>query len=171
MKSKRKIALIIIAAIIVLSIGGALFGVVLHRGSPEKAVKAFHDSLLPDYNENELKKSVGEDVYSIRFDDKGYFVDRYERARNQILYYYGEDFDSYLSDFRVSDLSDAERSSIKREYSSKYSLTVEDAKRVSFSVTLKSEFGEKSREEALVALKINGKWLVYDYDAYWFAYM
>ena len=174
MTKTKKIIIILIAAVVILSVAAVIFCVFLHNeenNSPENAAKKFHDSLLPDYNAEKLEESVGSQVYKIRFDDDGYFVDRYERTRKQIVYYYGEDFTSSLSDFVVSDIGDAEKASIEKDYSSKYSLTIDEAKRVTFSITLSSEVGEKSRTQSLIVLKIDGKWLVYDYDAYWFAYM
>lgn len=174
MKNKKKFIIILVIAIVVLSVVGAVLSAFLHNGktnSPENAVKEFHNSLLPEYNAENLEKSVGSKVYNIRFDDNGYFVDRYERTRKQIVYYYGEDFSSDLSDFIVSDIGDTEKAGIERDYLSKYSLEIDEAKRVTFSVTLSSEVGEKSRTQSLITLKIDGEWLIYDYDAYWFAYM
>ena len=172
MKNKKKFFIAIITAIILLLIISTVF-IILHTGSktPEQTVKDFYNSLLPDYNAEKLEKSVGSQVYNGRFDDDGYFVDRYERTRKQIVYYYGDDFRSELSNFTVSDVSDAEKSSISREYESKYSLEIEELKRVTFTVTLSSDYDEKSRTQSLVILKCDGDWLVYDYDAYWFAYM
>lgn len=173
MKSKKNflITLIIVIAV-VLAFGTVLF-IIIHNNAraPQKAVQEFYNSLLPSYNAEKLEQNVGSSVYKIRFDDDGRFVDRYERTRKQIVYYYGEEFESTLSDFSFSDVSDTEKSSIKREYSSKYSLDVEEIKKVSFCVTLSSELAEKSRTENVITLKIGGKWYVYDYDAYWFAYM
>ena len=174
MKNKKNFLIILIIIIVILSVFGAVLSAFLHKernDSPENIVKEFHNSLLPDYSAENLKKSVGSNVYNIRFDDGGYFVDRYERARKQIVYYYGEDFASTLSDFIVSDIGDSEKASIERDYLSKYSLEIDEAKRVTFLVTLSSEFGKKSRTQSLITLKIDGEWLVYDYDAYWFAYM
>jgi len=174
MKGKKKFIIITIIVIVVLSVAVAAVCAFLHNGktnSPENAVKEFHNSLLPDYNAENLEKSVGTEVYDIRFDDGGYFVDRYERTRKQIVYYYGEDFSSTLSDFIISDIGDTEKTVITKDYLSKYSLEIDEAKRVTFSVTLSSEVGEKSRTQSLIVLKINGEWLIYDYDAYWFAYM
>lgn len=174
MKNKKKFFIILAVSIIVIAVAVSVFFIFLHNGntnSPESAVRDFYNSLLPTYNAEKLEQSVGTEPYRIRFNDDGYFVDRYERTRKQIVYYYGEEFESTLSDFVLSDVSDEEKSSIQREYSSEYSLKIEEFKKVSFSVTLSSEGREKSRNVSLITLKIDGKWFVYDYDAYWFAYM
>lgn len=172
MKNKKKIFIPIALVVVILLITSIVF-MVLHKNSknPEQAVKDFYSSLLPDYNAEKLEQCVGSAVYQIRFDDDGYFIDRYERTRKQIVYYYGENFQSKLSNFSVSDVSDTDKSSISREYKSKYSLDIEEIKRVTFSVTLSSEYEEKSRTQSLIVLKYGGDWLIYDYDAYWFAYM
>ena len=174
MKDKKKLTISLIIAFVILLVGGVVFSVFIHNSSvnsPENVVKDFYNSLLPDYNAEELENSVGSSVYSIRFDDNGYFVDRYERTRKQIVYYYGENFDSELSDFIVSDVGDVEKASIERDYSSKYSLKPDEVKRVTFSITLSSEYEKTSRVQSLTVLKIGRKWYIYDYDAYWFAYM
>lgn len=174
MKNKKKFFIILIVAIVIIAIAISAFFIFLHNSNantPETAVQEFYNSLLPTYNAEKLEQSVGTKPYQLRFNDDGYFVNRYERTREQIVYYYGEEFESTLSDFVLSDVNDAEKASIQREYSSKYSLQIEDYKKVSFSVTLSSEGREKSRTVVLTALKIDGKWFVYDYDAYWFAYM
>ena len=172
MKRKKKIFIPIILAIVVLAVAFATF-MILNRSqkTPEQTVKNFYNSLLPDYDAEKLEQCVGSQVYQIRFNDEGYFVDRYERTRKQIVYYYGEEFKSVLSDFVVSDVNDVDKSSILREYSSKYSLEVDELKRVTFTITLSSEYEEKSRTQSLIVIKSGGEWLVYDYDAYWFAYM
>lgn len=171
MKKRKTLIIIIAVSAVVLITTIVLMGVFLHSDSPEKAVEDFHNSVLPDYNAKELEVSIGSKPYSIRFDDGGYFADRYSRAREQIVYYYGEGFSSSLSDLVVYDVSDSESTIIKREYMSKYSIEIDEIKRVDFSVTLSSDYGEKTRDQSMITLKINGDWVVYDYDAYWFAYM
>lgn len=174
MKNKKKLFIILIAAIVIIAIAFSAFFIFLHKrssSSPESAVREFYNSLLPTYNAEMLEQSVGTKPYQIRFNDKGYFVDRYERTREQIVYYYGDKFESTLSDFVLSDVNDTEKASIQREYSSEYALEIEEVKKVSFSVTLSSEGREKSRNVILTTLKIDGEWFIYDYDAYWFAYM
>ncbi len=173
MKNKNKVFLPLILSIIISLIIVAVSAIAIHisNTAPERKAKDFYNSLLPDYNADKLQQCVGSEVYKIRFDDDGYFVDRYERTRKQIVYYYGENFKSTLSDFIIYDVGDTELSSIKREYMSKYSLEIDEIKKVSFTITLSSEYEQKSRTEVLTLLKANGDWLVYDYDAYWFAYM
>ncbi len=174
MKNKKKFFIILIVAIVIIAAAISAFFIFLHNSntnSPETAVQEFYNSLLPTYNAEKLEQSVGTKPYQVRFNDNGYFVDRYERTREQIVYYYGEEFESTLSDFVLSDVNDTEKASIQREYLSEYALEIEELKKISFSVTLSSEGREKSRTVVLTTLKIDGKWFVYDYDAYWFAYM
>lgn len=171
MKKRKNLILAIIVFAVVLLTAAVFSCVLLHRDSPEKAVEDFHNSVLPDYNARELESSIGSKPYSIRFNDGGYFADRYSRAREQIVYYYGDQFSSSLSDLAVCDVSDSEATIVKREYMSKYSIEIDEIKRVEFSVTLSSDYGKKTREQSMITLKINGDWVVYDYDAYWFAYM
>ncbi|MBR5272668.1 MAG: hypothetical protein IKU25_04660 [Clostridia bacterium] len=172
MKNQKKIIIPLTVTVIVAIIVVCITIILLrNNGAPEDVALKFHNSLLPDYNTQGIEQCVGTDVYNVRFNDNGYFADRYTRSREQIVYYYGEDFSSELSDIDVYDASDSEKSSITREYKSKYSLEVDDVKIVNFTVTLSSEYGEKSRNQSLTVLKIGEDWFIYDYDAYWFAYM
>lgn len=172
MKNHKKIIISAIIVAVIAAVAICIFVFFIGNNNAPKAVaQRFNDSLFPNINTQEIENCVGEKVYAIRFDDGGYFADRYSRTRDQIVYYYGEEFVSELSNMEVTDTNEADKKSITKEYKSKYSLTVDDAKTVSFTVTLKSEYGEKSRNQSLTVLKIDGKWFVYDYDAYWFAFI
>ena len=173
-KSKKKLFIILATAVVIIAVAVAAFFIFLHKeeaNTPEAAVKSFYTSLLPTYNAEQLEQSVGSGVYQVRFNDEGRFVDRYNRTREQIVYYYGEEFESTLTNFVLSEVSEADKKSITKDYSSKYSLQIEEFKKVSFTVTLSNGEREKTRTEDIITIKIGGKWVVYDYDAYWFAYM
>ncbi len=172
MKNHKNIIVSVIVAVIIVAVAVCVFVFLPDsENSVKTVVQRFNDALFPNINTQEIESCVGEKVYAVRFDDGGYFEDRYGRTRDQIVYYYGEEFSSELSNIEVTETNETDRNSIIREYKSKYSLTVDDAKTVNFTVTLKSEYGEKSRNQSLTILKIDGDWFVYDYDAYWFAFM
>ena len=166
-------AFIIITVAVLLVIAAAAF--VLSNGrsrfSPEKTVRFFYNSLLPNYNESELKSAVGGGVFDTRFDDDGYFADRLSRVAEQIRFYYGNEFKSELSDFSSVEVKSRDFSAVNTEYKSKYSLEADEILEITFKITLSGSGNVNSRYESVKVIRINGTWYVYDYDAYWFPFM
>ena len=173
-EKKQSNHFIVIAAVVIIIIAAVLCIFVFNGNdsgkSPEACVTAFCQSVLPDYNKSKLIQSVGEKAFPERFNDGGYFEERLSRSKQSIEFYYGENFKCELDDFSLIPEDDSQKNAILKEYEN-YSLSIEDAVIVKFKITLSGDGKENSRYEKIRAIKIKNLWYVYDYDAYWFAFM